>query len=90
MFWFILEELVLVYEFVSKYNDTAALAGNHILNLRKIKGSGTVVAVLTTKQYRILHVADSDAIDTMVPDSSVGGGCGTSKQDWNTEFQNNT
>jgi hypothetical protein len=37
-----LEELVLAYEFVIKYVATAALSGNHIFNLGKIKGSGTV------------------------------------------------
>jgi hypothetical protein len=45
--------------------------------------------VLTTEQYRPLHVADSAAADSMVPDGSVGGGGATGKQDWNGVFKNN-
>jgi hypothetical protein len=32
-----LEELVLAYEFVIKYVATAALSGNHIFNLVKLR-----------------------------------------------------
>jgi hypothetical protein len=71
-----LEELVLAYEFVIKYVATATLSGDHIFNLGKIKGSGTVSTVLNTKQYSIHHVTEADSVDSVVRGSSFNSVCG--------------
>jgi hypothetical protein len=75
MFWFILEELVPPYE----YAEAAAWSGNHVFNLGKIKGSGTVAAVLTTKQCRFHHVAFLVAVDPAMTGSSIKTGIVCSK-----------